>query len=112
MKVSAARVFEDARAKNRHILGLEAFDILKAYGIRVVKTAFAKTEEKDIIAAEDIGYPLVMKIVSPQIFHKSYIGGIRLYLKNAAEIKAAYQDMMESILTKMRMYPLKEYSYS
>jgi acetyl-CoA synthetase (ADP-forming) len=39
----AARVFEAARAKNRYILGFEALDILKAYGIPVVKTAFAKT---------------------------------------------------------------------
>jgi acetate---CoA ligase (ADP-forming) subunit beta len=61
----AARVFEAARAKNRHIMGLEAFDILKAYGIPVVKTVFAKTVEEAIIAAEDIGYPLVMKVVSP-----------------------------------------------
>lgn len=100
-QASAARVFEAARSKNRHILGLEAFDILKAYGIPVVKTAFAKTKEEAVSAAEDIGYPLVMKVVSPQISHKSDIGGIRLSLQNAAEVKAAYQDMMESISKKI-----------
>lgn len=100
-RVLAARVFETARAKNRHILGLEAFDILKAYGIPVVKTAFAKTAEEAINASKEIGYPVVMKVVSPQISYKSDIGGIRLSLQNAAEAKAAYQDMMESILKKM-----------
>lgn len=100
-RVSAARIFEAARAKNRHILGLEAFDILKAYGIPVVKTALAKTAEEAIIAAGEIGYPLIMKIVSPQISHKSDIGGIKLSLQNAAEIKAAYQDMMDSISKKL-----------
>jgi len=106
----AARVFEAARAKNRHILGLEAFDILKAYGIPVVKTAFAKTTEEAINASKEIGYPVVMKVVSPQISHKSDIGGIRLPLQNAAEAKAAYQDMMEIILKKYRMCPLRAYS--
>jgi acetyl-CoA synthetase (ADP-forming) len=100
-QASVARVFEAARSKNRHVLGLEAFDILKAYGIPVVKTAFAKTAEEAISAAEEIGYPLVMKVVSPQISHKSDIGGIRLSLQNAAEVKAAYQDMMENISKKM-----------
>jgi len=100
-RVLATRVFEAARAKNRHILGLEAFDILKAYGIPVVKTKFAKTAEEAIVAAEEIGYPLVMKIVSPQISHKSDIGGIKLSLQNAAEVKAAYQDMMNSIQKKL-----------
>ncbi|WP_292390252.1 acetate--CoA ligase family protein [Methanosarcina sp. UBA5] len=100
-RVLVARIFEAARAKNRHILGLEAFDILKAYGIPVVKTAFAKTAEDVIIVAEERGYPLVMKVVSPQISHKSDIGGIKLSLQNATEVKAAYQDMMDSIPKKL-----------
>ena len=100
-RVLAARVFEVARAENRHILDLEAFDILKAYGIPAVKTAFAKTAEEAASAAEEIGYPLVMKVVSPQISHKSDIGGIKLSLNNAAEVKAAYQDMKESISKKL-----------
>ncbi len=100
-RASAARIFEAARAENRHVLGLEAFDILKAYGIPVVKTAFAKTAEEAVNAAEEIGYPLVMKVVSPQISHKSDLGGISLSLQNAAEVKAAYQEMMKNISKKM-----------
>ena len=86
------------------MLGIEAFDILKAYGIPVVKTIFAKTVEEAVNAAEEIGYPLVMKVVSPQISHKSDIGGIRLSLHNSAEVKAAYHDMMEDISKKMPVF--------
>jgi acetate---CoA ligase (ADP-forming) subunit beta len=100
-RVSVESIFEAARAENRHILGLEAFGILKAYGIPAVKTAFAKTPEEAVSVAEEIGYPLVMKVVSPQISHKSDVGGIRFSLKNAAEVRAAYQDMLESISRKM-----------
>ena len=100
-RVAAARIIEAARAEDRRMLGIEAFDILKAYGIPVVNTRFAKTVEEAVNAAEDIGYPLVMKVVSPQISHKSDIGGIRLPLHKSAEVKAAYYDMMESISKKM-----------
>jgi len=94
-------IIEDAREKGLHTLGLESLDILKAYGIPTVGTAITKTSEETVKAAEEIGYPLVMKIVSPQISHKSDVGGIKLNLKNAQEVKDAYCDMMEYI-------PLKE----
>ncbi|HWQ48593.1 MAG TPA: acetate--CoA ligase family protein [Methanosarcina sp.] len=111
-RVLASRIFEAAITKNRHILSLEVFGILKAYGIPMVKTAFAKTAEEAIIAAEKIGYPLVMKVVSPQISHKSDAGGIRLSLQNAAEVKAAYQDMRVVSQRNCRMCLLKVYSFS
>ena len=49
-RVTAARIIEAARAEDRHMLGIEAFDILKAYGIPVVKTIFAKTVEEAVNA--------------------------------------------------------------
>lgn len=100
-RAAAAGIFEAARAKNQRTLGLESFGILEAYGIPAVKTAFAKTVEEAVKASEEIGYPLVMKIVSPQISHKSDVGGIKLSLQNAAEVRIAYKDMMENIPKKM-----------
>ena len=94
-------IIENAREKGMHTLGLESLDILKAYGIPTVGTAITKTADETVKAAEEIGYPLVMKIVSPQISHKSDVGGIKLNLTSAEEVKAAYTDMMENI-------PLKE----
>jgi len=67
----------------------------------VVKTVFAKTVKETVSAAKDIGYPLVMKVASPQISNKSDIGGIRFPFQNASDVKAAYQDITESISKKM-----------
>ncbi|KAF5064616.1 Protein lysine acetyltransferase Pat [anaerobic digester metagenome] len=94
-------IIEDAREKGKHTLGLESLDILKAYGIPTVGTAITTNLEETVKAAEKIGYPLVMKIVSPQISHKSDVGGIKLNLTSAEEVKVAYEDMMMNI-------PLKE----
>lgn len=93
-------IIQEAQEKDMYTLGLESFDILKAYGIPTVGTAITKTLEDTVKAAEEIGYPLVMKIVSPQISHKSDVGGIKLNLNNADEVKAAYEDMMENIPKK------------
>lgn len=78
-------------------LGLESFDILKAYGIPTVGTAITTKLEDTVAAAEEIGYPLVMKIISPQISHKSDVGGIKLNLNNKEEVEEAYNDMMKNI---------------
>ncbi len=94
---TVAGILEAARAKGQYILGLESLDILKAYGVPTIGSAFTETLEDTIREAENIGYPLVMKIVSPQISHKSDVGGIRLSLENVEEVKAAYEDMMEKI---------------
>lgn len=99
-KALAAEIFKAAQTAERYTLGLESFCILKAYGIPAVKTVFAGTEEEAIKAADEIGYPLVMKVISPQISHKSDVGGIRLFLQNADEVKAAYREMMENIPKK------------
>ncbi len=93
-------IINDAKKKGVNTFGLESFDILKAYGIPTVGTALTTTVEETVKAAEEIGYPLVMKIVSPQISHKSDVGGIKLYLNNAEEIRTAYEDMMENISKK------------
>lgn len=99
-KDAVRSIIEEARNKGMHTLGLESFDILKAYGIPTVGTAITTTVEETVKAAEEIGYPLVMKIVSPQISHKSDVGGIKLNLNNAEEVKSAYEDMMENIPKK------------
>ena len=93
-------IIQEAQEKDMYTLGLESFDILKAYGIPTVGTAITKTLEDTVKAAEEIGYPLVMKIVSPQISHKSDVGGIKLNLNSADDVKAAYEDMMENIPKK------------
>ena len=93
----AAKILESAAKRGQRTLGLESFDILKAYGIPVVATAITKTLTLTIEACEEIGYPVVMKIVSPDISHKSDVGGIRLNLQNAADVERAYHTMMSDV---------------
>ena len=100
-KDAVKNIIDDARKKGTNTLGLESFDILKAYGIPTVGTAISKTLKETVDAAEEIGYPLVMKIISPQISHKSDVGGIKLNLNNAEDVKAAYEDMMAKIPEKV-----------
>jgi acetyl coenzyme A synthetase (ADP forming)-like protein len=99
-KDTVRNIIGEAKKNGKYTLGLESFEVLKAYGIPTVGTAITKTVEDTVKAAEEIGYPLVMKIVSPQISHKSDVGGIKLKLENSAEVKAAYEDMMENIPKK------------
>lgn len=74
----------------------EAKEILKAYGIPVTHGELAKTPEEASKIAEKIGYPVVLKIVSPQILHKSDAGGVKLNLKSAKEVEAAYKEIIIS----------------
>ena len=99
-RTAVSRIFEASKAKGRYTLGLESFDVLKAYGIPTVGTAVTETLNETLGAAGKIGYPLVMKIVSPEISHKSDVGGIKLDLKNADEVKKAYREMMLNIPKK------------
>ncbi|MGP8319241.1 MAG: acetate--CoA ligase alpha subunit [Methanosarcinaceae archaeon] len=96
-KKRASQVLGNAAKLNQRTLGLESFDILKAYDIPVVTTATTKTLPETIEMCEAIGYPVVMKIVSPDISHKSDVGGIRLNLKNADDVERAYHTMMSDV---------------
>jgi acetyltransferase len=94
----AARSFiSSASAKKRRTHGLESLDILKAYDIPVVDSRIAKTLPEAIRAAEEMGYPIVMKILSPDISHKTDVGGIRLNLKHADDVERAYNSMMSDV---------------
>ncbi|HJH30455.1 MAG TPA: CoA-binding protein [Methanosarcinaceae archaeon] len=93
----AAQILENAAKRDQRTLGLESFDILKAYNIPVVATEITKTLPNTIEACEEMGYPVVMKIVSSDISHKSDVGGIRLNLQNADDVERAYHTMMSDV---------------
>ncbi len=71
--------------------------ILQAYGIPLVKGGEAHSAAEAAALAERIGLPVALKIISPQLLHKSDSGGIRLGLKTAAEVSAAYEQMFSEI---------------
>jgi len=93
----ASALLDEAAAKDKKILGLESFDLLKAYGIPVVETGKASTVEEAVEESERIGYPVVMKVLSPDISHKTDVGGIRLSLMNKDDVRRAYHTMMSDV---------------
>lgn len=78
------------------MLEVDAYSILEKCGASLPKYRFAKTINEAQKAADEIGYPVVMKIVSEDILHKSDIGAVKVGLKNTEDVKAAYNAIMES----------------
>jgi acetyltransferase len=74
----ARKILKNAGEKGRVRLGLEAMELLSAYGIPVAKGGIAKTAEEARKIAEEIGKPVTIKILSPEITHKTEVGGVRL----------------------------------
>ncbi len=90
-------VVNQALAEGRHfLLAPEAKQVMKVAGIRGPKTRMAKNIKEAVDAARDIGYPVVMKIVSRDIIHKSDAGGVALDLEDEGEVMDAYQAVMKN----------------
>ncbi len=89
------KVFDAARAEGRVNLGeIEAREVLKAYGLRIPESYVAQSAEEAAEHADKIGFPVVMKIISPDILHKSDIGGVRLGIRDRQEAVDSYDLMM------------------
>ncbi len=98
--IAAARVPIDAAlAEGRDMLDeLEAKAVLKAYGIAVVPTvAVGPTSNAAALAARELGYPMALKILSPDISHKSDVGGVRLNLRDEDELRRAADEMLTRV---------------
>ncbi|MBC7114705.1 MAG: acetate--CoA ligase, partial [Archaeoglobi archaeon] len=91
------RIIDAARRKGITYLGLETLDILDAYGIPVVKSRIVKNEEEAVKASRELGYPVVMKILSPQIVHKSDVGGVVVGIQSDEEAKLSYNKIIENV---------------
>lgn len=91
-------MIEKARKEGRTMLTeIEAKQLLKSAGISVVDTRLATSKEQAVTIAKEIGLPVVMKIASADVVHKSDAGGVKLGLKTAAQVGKAYDDIMKSI---------------
>jgi len=100
--VAAARaVFDRALATGRTMLDeSEAKEVLRAYRIPTVRTvAVAPTVAAAIAAADELGYPVALKVVSPEISHKSDVGGVALDLGDRAALRDAAEKMLERVAT-------------
>ena len=87
-------IIQRAKQEKRWLLEPEAMQILKAYKISVPEYCFANNLESILEGASAIGYPVVLKIVSPDILHKSDADCVKLNLTNSEEVEKAYQDIL------------------
>lgn len=96
-RAAVERVFNQVRAEDRTVLlGSEAARVAEAFGVSVAPLGLATTADEAAQMAEEFGYPVVLKIASPKIMHKTDIGGVRLKLKSAEEVRAAFVEIMEN----------------
>ena len=89
-----SQVYSEGR---KTLLETEAKTICNQYSIPVTKFNLAKDEKEAALQADQIGYPIVLKIVSPDIIHKSDAGGVMVNLKNAQEVTAGYKKIIENV---------------
>lgn len=91
-------VLELAIKSEKNLTEDEAYELLSKYGIPVPKYSVASSEEDALKITNRLGFPLVMKIVSPDIIHKTDIGGIEMNISNLAQIKKAYKSITYNVM--------------
>ncbi|MGH9703450.1 MAG: GNAT family N-acetyltransferase [Candidatus Acidiferrales bacterium] len=97
----AAAILQKARAAGRMVLTeLESKQILALYGIPVVETVVARSQQEAVEAAASIGYPVVLKIYSEIITHKTDVGGVKLNLAGESAVRDAYREIESAAKAK------------
>ncbi len=97
-RAEADAIVQHARKAGRTILTeFESKQLLSAYGIPTVETHIARTEEAAVKLAEQLGYPVVLKLFSETITHKTDVGGVQLNLRNAAAVKKAWKTIADGV---------------
>jgi acetyltransferase len=84
---------EHEERREPEIVEFQAQEVLRAYGLPTPKTVLARSSDEAVAAAEEMGYPVVLKIASPHISHKSDVGGVKVNLCDAAEVVRTFKDI-------------------
>ncbi|MDB9358200.1 acetate--CoA ligase family protein, partial [Nodularia spumigena CS-587/03] len=96
------KIIKSARQAQRTMLTeFESKQILAAYGVPVVTTCVAESEDEAVRCAENMGYPVVLKLFSHTITHKTDVGGVQLNLRDAEAVRLAYNAIAESVSEKI-----------
>jgi acetyl coenzyme A synthetase (ADP forming)-like protein len=92
---AVSQVLEHAKREGRFAIGdAEAWNILKAYGLPIPRSKLAKTPSEAAEIAAEMGYPVVLKIASPDILHKTDVGGVKVGLETADQVMDAFELMI------------------
>ena len=95
------QIIDRARSEGRVVLNeIESKEVLKQAGINIIDTKLAISKEEAISISRQFGFPVGLKIASPDIVHKSDVGGVKLGLKTAKQVGKAYEDILGAIRQK------------
>ena len=95
---AVSQIFAHVKKEERKsLLETEAKIVCREYGIPVTRFELTKTEAEAAKSANAIGYPIVLKIVSPDILHKSDVGGVEVGLKNEKEVRQGYRRILDNV---------------
>jgi acetyltransferase len=96
-KAKALEIIAGARKDGRDSLTeIEAKQLFSCYGLPVATSKLARDEEEAVRLAQEIGFPVVMKIVSPDILHKSDAGGVKVNIRDPEGVKTAYRTILDN----------------
>jgi len=91
-------IFEAVKSDGRLVLlGSEAALVAQAYGIPAAPVELANSPGESVALADKMGYPVVLKVASPKIMHKTDVGGVKINLKNAEEVRRGFIEIIENI---------------
>jgi len=96
----AEKILTEAKTKGQTSLGVGAFSVISAYGIPVAPFEVVNAKGEAVKAAKSLGYPVVIKIYSPEISHKSDVGGVRINIREARELEVHYEELITAVLRK------------
>jgi acetyltransferase len=97
----AGAIIHAARERGHYLLNeFESKQLLATYGIPTVETRIAKTEAEAVKQASEVGFPIVLKLFSDTITHKTDVGGVKLSLKDEAAVRGAFQEIKSSVTQK------------
>jgi len=100
IQISKSKIINNALSQNRKVLNeFESKQFLSEFGLPITKQLLKSTEQEAIAAAKQIQYPVVMKIISDDIVHKTDVGGVKVNIKNENELIQSFRELM-SILSK------------
>jgi acyl-CoA synthetase (NDP forming) len=94
-------ILKKAKKEKRTLLTeVESKQLLEKAGISVIKTKLATSMKEAVALSKEIGFPVVLKIASPDVIHKSDAGGVKIGLKNATQVSQAYREIITSVKQK------------
>jgi len=101
-KEAVDKLFQEEFAAGRpQLIEIRALEALKACGFPTVPYKLAPTADEAVAASDEIGYPVVMKIVGPKILHKTDVGGVKLDLRDGPAVRTAYETMVATVRSRL-----------